>query len=371
VIMMSFARTAIVYAAIFVIGQLFFIVPLGATLQDLQVGMEVPSFSLTDLSGERKLLSDLVSEKLTVIIFWSTWSPNSEKELIKLNDLYRKYKSAGLSVVAINVDGQKPTDASIGKIRLIVEKLKLRVPVLVDSGLMTFHDYGVIAVPSSIVIDNNRIIRYELSGFPLVGSQEMFDFISSTIEAKKPADMAVSSAYKPDKNALRYFTMGKTALTSRSSAGTAEMWFKKAIEYDPKFAAPYLSLGRLYLQKNQAPLARGLFENVLSFEPGNQVALCELAKILIDNNKLDDGKVLIEKALHQNGTYPACYYYLGSVYAKGDKFAEAFNALDNAIELDPHDPEAYIYKGRVCEENGMLQQAADAYKRALELILKE
>ncbi len=371
-IMTAFVRTVIVFVAIFAAGQLFFIVPLGATLQGLQVGMEAPAFTLTNLSGERKPLSELVADKLTVIVFWSTWSPNSEKELLKLEELYRKYRSAGFGVVAVNVDGQKQAEAATGKIRLKVETLKLSFPVLIDSGLATFHDYGVIAVPSAVVIDRNRIIKYELSGFPLVGSEEMFDFISSTFNARKTAELAAgSAAYKPDRNALRYFTMGKTALASRSSAGTAEMWFKKAIEYDPKFAAPYLSLGQFYLRRNQSSSAKGLFEKVLSFEPGNQVALCELAKIMIDGNNIDEGKALIDKALHQKGTYTACHYYLGALYAKEGKSAEALKALDDAIQLNPLDPEAYIYKGRVCEELGMPRQAGDSYEKALELILKE
>jgi Flp pilus assembly protein TadD/peroxiredoxin len=372
VIMMKFLRTVVLSATIFVTAQLFFIIPLGATLQGLQVGIEAPSFSLKSISGEPKAISGLIAQKLTVIVFWSTWSSNSEKALLMLEKLYQKYRSAGLAVIAINVDGQKSSEQVISEIRLKVATLKISYPVLIDSGLMTFHDYGVIAVPSTVVLDKERIIRYELSGFPLVGSEEMVDYISSTLDGKKPADIVTgNAAYKPDKKAVRSFNMGKNAMTSRSSADTAEMWFKKAIESDPKFVAPYLGLGNFYLQKNETSLARGSFEQALSLEPGNQIALCELALLLINGGKLKEGKTLIEKALHQKGTYPPCYYYLGSVYAKEGKSDEAFKVFDDAIQVNPLDPKVYIYKGRVCEENGMLQQAALAYKKALELIIRE
>jgi len=369
---MTFLRTAILSAAIFVMGQLFLIIPLGATLQGLQVGMEAPLFSLNSISGEPKVLSGLIAEKLTVVVFWSTWSSHSERALLMMERLYRKYGSAGLSVVAINVDGQKSSEQVMSEIRLKVEKLKISYPVLIDSGLMTFRDYGVIAVPSTVVLDKDRIIRYELSGFPLVGSEEMFDFISSALNGKQSVDTATgNTAYKPDKRAVRSFNMGKNALTARSSADTAEMWFKKAIESDPKFVASYLSLGKFYLQRNETSLAKGLFEKALFLEPGNQVALCELALLLINDGKLDEGKSLLEKALNQRGAYPPCYYYLGTAYAKEGKSDEAFKAFDDAVQLNPLDPAVYIYKGRVCEENGMLQQAAVAYKKALELIIRE
>lgn len=370
--MTAFFRGVILSVAVFAIVQLFLIVPLGATLQGLQVGMEVPSFSLSSISGGPKVLSGLISEKLTVVVFWATWSSSSEKALLMLEKLYEKYETQGLAVVAINVDGQKLSEEAMNDIRLTVKKLKLSYPVLIDAGLTAFHDYGVIAVPSTVVLDKDRIIRYELSGFPVVGSEEMSDFISTILAGKKPIEIVGGkSFYKPDKRAVRSFNMGKNAAASKSSADAAEMWFKKAIEFDPKFVSPYLGLGIFYLQRDQMALAMGLFDKVLSIDPGNQVALCELALLSIKHGNLDEGKVLINKALHETGTYPPCYYYFAYALAKEGKADEALKAFEEAVRVNPLDPEVYIFKGRVCEENGMPQQAAAAYKKALELIIRE
>ena len=41
--------------------------------------------------------------------------------------------------------------------------------MLLDKGLSVFYDYGVIALPSIVIMAPDRTIRYDLSGYPIVG----------------------------------------------------------------------------------------------------------------------------------------------------------------------------------------------------------
>ena len=184
--------------------------PPAASLQSLQAGMEAPGFSLTALTGEAKSFADLRGEKLTVLVFWSTWSSKSEKILARMQQLHEKYKGQGLSIVAVNVDEQQVSTETLAKIQAVSEKLKLRFPMMVDHGLAVFHDYGVIALPTTVILDKDRVIKDELSGYPLVGSETMVDFITSTIEGKKAPVIEAKEMYRPNKNALRFYNMGKT-----------------------------------------------------------------------------------------------------------------------------------------------------------------
>lgn len=369
--MLAFVRIIFLSAIFFTVGELFLIVPIAATIQGLQVGMEAPDFSVKDMSGGKKTFSELGGAKLTMVIFWSTWSANSEKALLSLEKLYQRYRERGLSVIAINVDGQEISEGAVRDIGVKAGKLKLSFPVLIDHGLVAFHDYGVIAVPTTVVLDKERVIRYELSGFPLVGSGEMTEFVSATLEGRKPAEKAAEKAgYKPDKKAVRFFNMGNNTLKSGRTAGSAEMWFKKTIEADPKFVTPYLSLGKFYSERNNASLAREQFEKALTIEPLNPVALCELALLFINGGKIDEGKALIKKAADAEEAYSPCYYYLGLAYGKEGNLDESFKSFDMSIQINPLDPNIYIYKGKVCEENRLPQEAARAYRKALEIILR-
>ena len=112
-------------------------------------------------------------------------------------------------------------------------------PLLVDNHLRTFHDYGIIALPTLVLLSPDRIIRYEMSGFPLIGVEEMADFVAVTIEGRSEiAQVVKESSYQPDSKALHYFNMGRKTLKSKRMSKTAEMWFKKAIAADSSFLQP-------------------------------------------------------------------------------------------------------------------------------------
>ena len=348
---------------------LFLRVPAAATLQSLYVGAEAPAFSLEDLKGRNQTFEDIKGEKLTMVIFWSTWSRNSEKILASAQKLYSNYKDKGLSVVAVNADSQQITPAEIATIKATVANLGLEYPVLLDQGLRVFHAYGVIALPSTVILDPARTIRYELSGYPLVGSGEMIDFTVAQIEGREPKAVAQRKGYQPDKKALRFYNMGKNALNSKRMAATAEMWFKKAVEADSLFVQPHISLGKFYVAQDHLSKAKEQFDLVLHKEPENVVALCELGLLLVGEDKLEEGKALMQKAIKVEEYFTPCFYYLGYIYGKEGKMEKASAMFERALEINRMDMEIFIHKGRMYEETGNPLEASTAYRQALELIL--
>jgi len=356
--------------AVFLLCGFFLRVPAAATLQGLYVGAEAPDFSLLDLNGKTWAFADAKGEKLTMVIFWSSWSRNSEKLLAQAQKLYSDYKDKGLSVVAVNVDSQEITPAEETAVRTMTTNLGLEYPVLLDRGLKAFHEYGVIAIPSAIILDPDKTIRYELSGYPLVGSEEMNDFIVAKLEGREPkAAIVQNKGYQPDKKALRFYNMGKNALRSKRMAAMAEIWFKKAAEMDPKFVQPHISLGRYYMEQNNPEKAREQFGLVLQKEPENAVALCDQGMLLVNDGKVDDGKALMLKAMKVEENYTPCFYYLGYVFGKEGKMDDALSMFSRALAINRMDVDIFLYKGRMYEETGKPEEAAKAYRQALELVL--
>jgi peroxiredoxin/Tfp pilus assembly protein PilF len=343
--------------------------PAAATLLALQVGMEGPEFSLKNLTGEPKAFSELKGEKLTILVFWSTWSDKSAKILARMQKLFEKYKEQGLAIIGINADEQRISNKTLSDIRTLQDKLKIGYPMLVDHGLTVFHDYGVIAIPTTIIMDRERLIKYELSGYPLIGAETMVDYVVSTMAGEKPVLAAGKALYQPNKNALRLYNMGKTTLKSKRMEDQAEMWFKKAGEADPDFVLPHLSLGMMYVQKGNALMAQAEFKEVLLREPSNPIALCESGMILVNEGKVSEGAVLFETARKTEESYVPCYYYAGYAYGKEGKLEEAWKMFDEAEKVNPTDYKIFVYKGRVFEERKDLKNAADTYRRALEKIL--
>jgi tetratricopeptide (TPR) repeat protein len=349
---------------------LYFLVPAAATLQSLQVGAEAPDFFLPSLSGETRAFSELRGEKLTVVVFWSTWSRKSIPALERMDELYRRYADRGLSVIAINADGQTLDAKTLAAIRELKERKKIEFPILLDDHLRTFHDFGVIALPSMIVLGPDRVIRYELSGYPLVGAEEMVEYVSSAIEGRSlsPAS-AEKIGYRPDNKALRLFNMGRNTLRkSKRMAETAEIWFKKAIEADPEFLSPRLSLGKFYLDRGRTAEAREQFEQALARDPGNVVALCETGMLVVDEGKPAEGKAMLEKGLKLDESYTPCYYYLGYVIGREGKSQEALALFADAEKLNRLDPDIFVYQGMMYEKLKNPEAAAEAYRKALQTV---
>ncbi|MDR3581129.1 MAG: tetratricopeptide repeat protein, partial [Oryzomonas sp.] len=170
--------------------------------------------------------------------------------------------------------------------------------------------------------------------------------------------------------ALRFYNMGKNTLRSGRMAESAEMWFKKAIEADPNFVLPHISLGRFYQQRGDKELAGSQFKEALAKEPNQVIALCESALLLFDDNHLTEGQALLESALKADESYTPCYYYAGFAYGRQDKLEQALKMFDEAERINPLDYNLYVYKGRVFEGQKKPQEAVAAYRKALETILR-
>jgi tetratricopeptide (TPR) repeat protein len=362
-------RKIALFAIPFTLFATFMLAPAAATLQELQVGMEVPEFSLRTITGETRKLAELRGERLTILFFWSTWSKNSAKGLARMEKLHQQYANRGLSVIGINADGQNSGSETLEAIREMTGTLKITFPILIDQGLTVFRDIGVIALPTTIVVDRERIIRYELSGYPLVGVEEFADFVSVTMDGKKPVLLAGKKGYQPVKNALRFYNMGRNTLKTGRMAETAEGWFKKAIAADPRFVPPHLSLGKLYLQRGEIIAAKAQFEQSLAKEPENVVALCEMGMIVANEGKIDQGMALFERTMKADDAYTPCYYYRGYLLGRAGKQDEAQKMFDAALSINPNDYAIHLYMARMYEETGKPQQAAEEYRKALEAAL--
>lgn len=365
-----FSRRHVIMLLIAALAGVLILPTAGATLQGLQVGVEAPDFTLHSFSGEIHDFKSLHGEKLTIILFWATWSRNSEAALNRMKSLYDKYRSQGLNVVAINTDGQEGSSATRTTINDTAQRLKLDYPLLVDDRLQTFHDYGVIAVPTTVVLSPDRTIRYEMSGFPLTGVEEMSDFISATIEGRsEAAQIAQKSGYQPDAKALHYFNMGRKTLKSRRMAQTAEMWFNKAIAADAGFIQPRLSLGRFYLARQESTKAAEQFSEVLKQAPENVVALCESAMLLADDGKKQEAEELFSRSMQHDEFYTPCYYYLGYLKGREGNLDEAMLLFNQALQINRTSYDIYYYMGKMYEDRQDFEQAADSYRKSLETML--
>jgi len=331
--------------------------------------MEAPDFTVKDLDNNAQKLSGLRGEKLTAVLFWATWGDNSKKALQQMQLLHQKYKDAGLSVIGINVDKQEVSEESLARIREVAASLKITFPLLADHGLAAFNSYGIIAAPSTVLLDRNRVIKYVLSGFPLMGADSLKLFVEATVENKSIPPQTAVTGYQPDKRAVRFWNMGTSSLKSERTAKSAGSWFEKAIAADPAFTLPYLSLGALYYKQHDLSEAKKQFELVLQRNPDHSIALSSMGQILLDEENLPAAEVKLMKAVQSDEACLPGYYLLGLLKGRQGDEAAALQWFKRAEELNPRDYRIFVHKGMMFEERKELPAAADGYKKALELIM--
>lgn len=340
-----------------------------SALSGLEPGMEAPEFNLADLSGARQHFGRLKGEKLTIVLFWATWGENSTKALTMMQSLHQRYAGKGLSVVGINVDRQEMTAETVRAIRARVADLKITFPILLDQGLGVFHAFGVVAVPSTVVLDSGRVLRYELSGFPLVGADGLRRRVEAAVEGKDGARHAEIPANQPDKRAIRFLHMGRASQKSERTADRAQGWFEKAIAADPAFVQPYIALGELLYQHKRYEEARKQYQAAVQQQPTNPVALCGLGQVALAEGKNAEAEAWFDKVLATDSSYLPAYYLLGLVKGKQGDMKRALELFETGERMNPQEYRLFFHKGLMYEVRGDLVSAAQAYKWALELMV--
>lgn len=154
-------------ATVLVLGAL--LVPeASAAFKYLHEGMQAPHIMGQDLMAGTEISTEKMNEgRVVVVVFWATWSERSIEQLQSLRDMAISYAGKPVQFVAVNVDAVEISAAIEEQIKGIVSKMQLPFPVIIDRGLKHFDEYGVIAVPSTAVLDTAGILRYGPAGYSL------------------------------------------------------------------------------------------------------------------------------------------------------------------------------------------------------------
>ena len=124
---------------------------LGSTCHP-KAGQKAPAIDAKSIQGKPKVAVE--PGKVTIVDFWATWCKPCKLSFPHYQDLYVKYKSAGLDVVAVNVDDEKSDIDGFLK-----QNGKPTFTVGWDSKQASASCWGPESMPSMFVIDKKGIVR--------------------------------------------------------------------------------------------------------------------------------------------------------------------------------------------------------------------
>ena len=119
---------------------------------------KAPDFTLKSYSGVNVKLSELRGDVI-LLNFWASWCGPCRQEMPLLNDLHKKYKKLGFSVVGVNVEENSR------KAKQIVKDVGIKFPILFDTENKVSGLYDVSAMPSTVLIDRSGNMRYLHKGY--------------------------------------------------------------------------------------------------------------------------------------------------------------------------------------------------------------
>ena len=130
---------------------------------DSSVGSELKQeqrFTLKDIKGNAVSLDQTLAQHQAVLLnFWATWCGYCVEEMPNLIRLQDQYKDKGFTILAVDVgEGQGAASA-------FSDKMKLNFPVVLDEETAVAQQYGVVGIPTSILIDAKGRILGQFSTY--------------------------------------------------------------------------------------------------------------------------------------------------------------------------------------------------------------
>jgi len=105
-------------------------------MKTLQVGDQVPEFSVIDDRGNTQSLSAYKGQKLVVFFYPKANTPGCTAEACDLRDHYKELQDAGYALLGVSADSQK-------KQRNFSEKYSFPFPLLADEDKQVIEAFGV------------------------------------------------------------------------------------------------------------------------------------------------------------------------------------------------------------------------------------
>src|SRR6201996_4151162 len=95
-----------------------------------------PNFTLSDLQGQQEALSQFKGQG-GMVNFGATWCAPCQQEMPLLDQMYKKYKPAGFTLIGVNVDKEAPP------VKALLDRKPVSFPVLLDPANQVSKAYNV------------------------------------------------------------------------------------------------------------------------------------------------------------------------------------------------------------------------------------
>jgi tetratricopeptide (TPR) repeat protein len=212
----------------------------------------------------------------------------------------------------------------------------------------------------SIEERRNQIIK-QLEKFD---PQYSVDILGEIVDAVKEPAKEVSE----DKNITALtFALKAYEAQQANDLPTAEEFYRKSIEIDPKYTIAHNNLGNTLRSLKRYDEAEVAYRKAIEIDPNYATAHNNLGTIFDDLKRYDEAEVAYRKAIEIDPNYALAHYNLGVILNDLKRYDEAEAAYRKSIEIDPKYTIAHNNLGNTLRSLKRYDEAEVAYRKAIEI----
>ena len=333
----------------------------------LQSGETAPSFGLNDLAGRPLNLEMAKKNAMTVLFFFDAQSRPSHEGLLMLDQLTRRYPSAGLVVWGITLSERS-------KVEAFVQQAQPRFPILMDSGQVSKAYDAKLVLPVVCTINPElKIVDFHQGGGKTVESMlvalaqrqihrrqpELAKAIGDELTAKDPGNVEARAV------------KGYAALKSGDLKGAAKVFDTLAGEKGEAGVVGREGQAAVLARQGRNAEALQAAAEVTRQAPERGYAEMIRGDLLAQQGKSQEALEAYQAALAKPRSAPfqkaEAANRLGQYQARAGNFEHARKLYDQAVALDPYYLEPTSNKGVAFEKEGRWDQALTQYRKTLAL----
>jgi peroxiredoxin len=303
---------------------------------------KAPGFDLPAMVPPGKHVTLEPLDRPILLMFGEPYNQLTQEALTTLKKIYKSIGLAEVDVPVYLILSQAPTEEQ--KARLDAKE-EIRADILLDKDLKAFGDYGVIVLPSVVVIDKQGRIDLALSGVPLAFSDMVEDAL--------------------------LFSVGRMTQEAYESSRSASPGPSDHEETAAK-ASRLTGLAGQLMRRGFGELALERYQEVLGLDSNYLPARIGLARCLIQLNRLPEACEQLQKVLKADENHIEANLLMASVEIRrgGEEIASAKWRLNWLLTTHPTHPQANYLMGVICETQGEKDRALEHYKKAAQLLLE-
>ncbi|RJQ48160.1 MAG: hypothetical protein C4538_04355 [Nitrospiraceae bacterium] len=311
-----------------------------SALIGLKEGDSPKEITLNDINGATVSVASYFGKKPVIIVFWElamnkAFLNYSLDELRFMNAYYEKFHAKeGLEIFGIYTPVEE-TDIPPGEMSEVQELIKsnnITFPILIDRGFKFFREYGVIALPSTIMIGRSGKIEFIYPSFPLAALPVFHEKVlelTGVQEVRKKEEAKVRGKDSQSERLYHYaLQMYKKGLTEQSLSP-----LRKSISLDPDYSQSHNLMGIIQWESGNTDASGEEFVRAIELDRNNALSHFNYGLLLFEKEKYSEAEKYLRSSIALRDSLAEAHYILGLLYSETDKAGEAVKELETALTL--------------------------------------